>query len=124
MKECISASERISDARGDDHMRFDNDYVNRYRSIPAASSIDEAPYDLLISRDIHPDDSNLYVTLPMHYHPEIEIIYVEYGEWYYRTAVNEFYTRAGENELVVFSAYEPHEAAMRSGIGYKTKCIC
>lgn len=106
-------------------MRFDNCYVSRYRSLPAASSLDEMSEKLLPFYGTGDSSQDYRITLPMHYHPEVEIIYVERGEWYYRTAEYNYYRKASAGELVIFSPYEPHEASMRAGSdGYYTKCIC
>ncbi|MBQ7301663.1 MAG: helix-turn-helix transcriptional regulator [Clostridia bacterium] len=106
-------------------MRLDNDYIVRYRSVPAASSTEELPENAIPYLPRAADTEQFYLSTPMHYHPEIEIIFVEAGQWHYRCASSAHFSCAEAGDLVIFPPYEPHEAAIRehSG-GYITRCIC
>ncbi|MBQ8578153.1 MAG: helix-turn-helix transcriptional regulator [Clostridia bacterium] len=121
-------------------MRLDNEYVSRYRTLPAASYTEELsekaiPYlpHCRIGRDgdtggengIHTGADHFFLSTPMHYHPEAEILYVVSGEWQYRTASAKRFCTATAGDLVFFLPYEPHETAIRAGGGgYVTRCIC
>jgi len=107
-------------------MIMDNHYVHRYRSIPAASFTQKIDYinDNTYTRadPIHPRYRRSVI---MHYHPELEVIYVREGEWHYRTAYSEDYLKADAGDIIFFMPYEPHEAAVLEGTsGFTTDCIC
>ncbi len=106
-------------------MQLNNDYITRYRSVPAAS-YSEALSDSAIPYLPHCDGHDgLFLSTPMHYHPEAEIIYVERGEWQYRCAAYNGYRTAVAGDFIVFPPYEPHESAIRANSGgYVTHCIC
>lgn len=106
-------------------MRLDNDYIRRYRSVPAASSTDALPVSVIPYLPRAADTAQYFLSTPMHYHPEIEIIYIEAGQWHYRCASSAHFSCAEEGDLVIFPPYEPHEAAIcDDSDGYVTRCIC
>ena len=106
-------------------MEFDNHYKTRYRSIPAASCDDirtaeQIPY--LIRNAEHPDT---YITLPLHYHPEIEIILVRDGTWQFHAGQSDKYQLAKRGDIVFFMPYEQHEAFIsEKNDHYSTLCMC
>ena len=116
-------------------MRLDNEYIIRYRTLPAASYTEVLSEHVIPYLPLCPTSgmgegdgahgAEYYLSTPMHYHPEVEILYVERGEWQYRTATHNGYRTAAEGDILFFSPYEPHEAAIRAGSGgYTTRCIC
>jgi len=106
-------------------MEFDNHYINRYRSIPAAScddirSITQAPY-LIKNTDL----PETYITLPLHYHPEMEIIIILDGTWQFKAGNSNDYSIAHKGDIVFFMPYEQHEAFISAKYEqYSTLCIC
>jgi len=107
-------------------MKMDNNYVSRYRSLPAASftqKIDSCNDNTCTRTD--PTQPHYRRSVIMHYHPELEIIYVREGEWHYRTAYSDDYLKAENGDMIFFMPYEPHEAAVLKGSeGFTTDCIC
>ncbi len=106
-------------------MDFNNAYICRYRSIPAASCVGTySPSDL----PFYPkcaDDRNAYLILPLHYHPELEILEVTAGEWHYRSGQDAGVCTAQKGDILFFQPYEPHEAMVAADIvAVKTRCIC
>ena len=62
-------------------MHLNNDYISRYRSVPAASYTEELSDHVIPYLPCCDGQDGLYLSTPMHYHPETEIIFVERGEW-------------------------------------------
>ena len=106
-------------------MHLNNDYIARYRSVPAASCTDDLSDAVIPYLPFCDGHEGLFQSTPMHYHPEAEIIFVERGEWKYRCAAYDSYRTAHVGDLVIFPPYEPHESALRADCGgYITHCIC
>jgi AraC-like DNA-binding protein len=106
-------------------MHLNNDYISRYRSVPAASYTAELSDRMIPYLPYCDGHEGLFLSTPMHYHPEAEIIFVERGEWQYRCAASDDYRTAHIGDVVIFPPYEPHETAIRAESGgYVTHCIC
>lgn len=106
-------------------MHLNNDYISRYRSVPAASYTAELSDRMIPYLPYCDGQEGLFLSTPMHYHPEAEIIFVERGEWQYRCAASDDYRTAHIGDVVIFPPYEPHETAIRAESGgYVTHCIC
>ena len=106
-------------------MFLDHDYIARYRSIPAASHREELTENVIPYLPCCSDLPDFYISTPMHYHPEAEILYIAAGEWKYLSANTGQYRSAAAGDILFFSPYEPHETALRAGSKtYTTQCIC
>ena len=105
-------------------MQLNNDYISRYRTVPAASHTEDLSEAVIPYLPCCTDAPKLYQSTPMHYHPEAEIIFVERGEWQFRCAADG-YRCAMAGDLVIFPPYAPHASAIRAESGgYVTHCIC
>ena len=55
-------------------MHLNNDYISRYRSVPAASYTAELSDRMIPYLPYCDGHEGLFLSTPMHYHPEAEII--------------------------------------------------